>query len=475
MITQERHLAIMSLYQRGVQIRQISQILKLSRNTVRRVLRGKWQQRPQRASPYEELSPLIREVFNIAQGNVVRVQEILQDQYGHSVPYSTLTRIVQSLDLREDKKKHRSGTYEFGPGQEMQHDTSPHGVLLDGKKIKTQCAGLVLGYSRKLFIQYYPFFTRFEARVFLDKAFEFMDGTCPRCVIDNTSVLVAHGSGADADIAPDMERFGQIFGVKFIPHAVGDVDRKAKMERNFSYVERNFLAGRTFTDWQDLNEQAQKWSIEVANQKVKRSLAMSPEAAYLMEKPHLTPLPLYLPPVYQTVYRTVDVAGYVPVDTNRYSAPERLIGKEVEVHKLWDRVEVFFKNQKVADHPRLIDKRETRTCLRATHRQITATGHHPPFNRQRAHEGPCQEEKALVGQHEWLDQFVEGLKKRSSGRGVMQLRRLLDLKRTYPPEAFEKALVQALHYGLYDLSRLEQMILSHVQGDFFTIEEDEEP
>jgi hypothetical protein len=397
---------------------------------------------------------------------VVRVQEILQDQYGRNVPYSTLTRIVQSLDLREDKKKHRSGTYEFGPGQEMQHDTSPHQVLMGGKKVKAQCAGLVLGYSRKLFIQYYPFFTRFEARVFLDKAFQFMDGTCPRCVIDNTSVLVAHGSGADADIAPEMERFGQIFGIKFIPHAVGDADRKAKMERNFSYVERNFLAGRTFTDWQDLNEQAKRWSIESANQKVKRSLGMSPEAAYLMEKPHLTPLPPYLPPVYQTLYRTVDVAGYVPVDTNRYSVPERLIGKEVEVHKLWDRVEVFFKNQKVADHPRLIDKRETR---------ITATGHHPPFNRQRAHEGPCQEEKALVGQHEWLDQFVEGLKKRSSGRGVMQLRRLLDLKRTYPPEAFEKALVQALHYGLYDLSRLEQMILSHVQGEFFTIEEDEEP
>jgi hypothetical protein len=54
------------------------------------------------------------------------------------------------------------------------------------------------------------------------------------------------------------------------------------------------------------------------------------------------------------------------------------------------------------------------------------------------------------------------------------MRRLLDLKRTYPPEAFEKAVVQALQYGLYDLPRLEQMILSHVQGDFFTIEEDQE-
>ena len=449
-----------------MQIRQISQILKLSRNTVRRVIRGKGPKTPRRESPYEELSPLVQEVFKISKGNVVRVQEILQDQYGRSVPYSTLTRIVRSLELREDNPKPRSGTYEFTPGQEMQHDTSPHVVLLEGNKVKAQCAGLVLAYSRKLFIQYYPAFTRFEARVFLDAAFRFMDGTGPRCIIDNTSVLVAHGSGPEAEIAPEMERFGQIFGVQFIPHAVGDVDRKAKMERNFSYVERNFLAGRTFKDWQDLNEQAQRWSTEVANQKVKRSLGMSPEAAYLMEKPHLNPLPPYIPPVYQTLYRTVDVAGYVQVDTNRYSVPERLMGKEVEVHKFWDRVEVFFKDQKVADHPRLLDKRETR---------ITAKGHHPPFNRQRAHEGPCQEEKTLVGQHEWLDPYVEELKRRSRGRGVMPLRRLLDLKQTYPPEAFEKAVVQALRYGLYDLARLEQMILSQVAGDFFTLEEEEEP
>ena len=79
-----------------------------------------------------------------------------------------------------------------------------------------------------------------------------------------------------------------------------------------------------------------------------------------------------------------------------------------------------------------------------------------------------------MGQSERLDQYVEELKKRSSGRGVKALRRLLDLKRTYPSEAFEKALGEALRYGLYDLSRLEQMILSEIQGDFFNIDEDEE-
>jgi len=465
MITQETKEAILSLFQRGVQIRQISQTLKLSRNTIRRVIRGKWQERPQRQPPHEELSPIIQGLFKRSGGNAVRVQEILESEYGRNVPYSTLTRIVRDLDLREDKKKSRSGTYQFGPGQEMQHDTSPHQALMGDKKVKAQCAGLVLGYSRKLFIQYYPAFTRFEARVFLDRAFRFMDGTCPRCIIDNTSVIVAHGSGPNADIAPEMERFGQIFGVKFIPHAVGDADRKAKMERNFDYAENNFLAGRTFTDWHDLNEQAKRWCQEVANQKVKRSLGMSPEAAYLMEKPHLHPLPPYIPPVYQTFYRTVNVSGYVQVDTNGYSVPERLIGKEVEVHKLWDRIEVFFKNQKVADHPRLLDKRETR---------ITTNGHHAPFSRERAHQGPSVEEKALLGQQEWLDQFVQELKRRSSGRGLMPMRRLLDLKRTYPSEAFEKALGQALRYGLYDLSRLEQMILSEIQGDFFNIDGDTE-
>jgi transposase len=465
MITEETKQAILSLYQKGVQIRQISQILKLSRNTIRRVIRGKWQERPQRPSPYEELSSILPEVFQSAKGNVVRIQEMLKGEHGRHVPYSTLTRLVRDLDLREDHRKPRSGSYEFAPGEEMQHDTSPHGVLLGDQKVKAQCAGLVLGYSRKLFIQYYPCFTRFEAKVFLDQAFQFMQGTCRRCIIDNTHVIVARGSGPDAEIAPEMERFGQIFGVTFVSHAIGDPDRQAKVERNFSYVERNFLAGRIFRDWHDLNEQARRWCQEVANQKVKRSLGMSPEAAYLMEKSHLTPLPAYIPPVYQTLYRTVDVSGYVPVDTNRYSVPERLVGKEVEVHKLWDRVEVFFKNQKVAEHSRLLDKRETR---------VTAPGHHPPFNRRKAHEGPSQEEKALIGQHEWLEPFIEGLKKRSSGRGIMPLRKLLELKRTYPPEAFQKAIVHAQRYGLYDLSRLEQMILSHVAGDFFNIEDEDE-
>jgi transposase len=465
MMKQDLVQAIVSLKDKGVGVREISRILSVSRNTVRRVLRGKRPEMRQRASRYEQLAPLIQETLKFCKGNAVRAQELLRDTHGQDIPYSTLTRVLRDLELRENARKKRSGTYPFEPGAETQHDTSPHPLELGGRKLKAQCASLVLAYSRKLFIQYYPNFTRFEAKVFLREAFLFMEGSCPRCTIDNTSVIVAHGSGPDALIAPEMEHFGKIFGVQFIPHEVGDADRKAPVERNFSYAENNFLAGRTFRDWHDLNAKAKQWCIEVANRKIKRSLGMSPEAAYVMEKPYLQSLPPYIPAVYQTFHRVVDVEGYVHVDTNRYSVPERLIGKEVELHKLWDRIEIFWKQQKVAEHERWIDKREARSTLQ---------GHHLPLYPQRTRSGPCKEEMDLQGHSEGLNRYVEELKKRSSGRGMRPMRKLLSLKRTYPENPFLQAVEHALHYGMYDLSRLEQMILSQVAGDFFNLQEDDE-
>jgi hypothetical protein len=85
----------------------------------------------------------------------------------------------------------------------------------------------VLAYSRRLFIQYYPRFTRFEAKTFLLEAVRFMAGVCPVCVIDNTSVLLAAGAGADAVVAPEMAAFARTLGFRFRAHRVGNPERKA--------------------------------------------------------------------------------------------------------------------------------------------------------------------------------------------------------------------------------------------------------
>jgi hypothetical protein len=96
-------------------------------------------------------------------------------------------------------------------------------------------------------------------------------------------------------------------------------------------------------------------------------------------------------------------------------------------------------------------------------------GHHRPLNRKKAHQGISIEEQTLTGQDESLDRYVAELKKKARGRGIVKLRRLLDLQRTYPSAPFRKSVAEALHYGLYDLARLEKMILKHTGGDFFEL------
>jgi len=445
------------LQAQGHRLREISRLLGLSRNTVRRILRAPAGPAARAAGLDQAMQQRLQEVYARARGNAVRMGQILAEEHGLQLPYSTLTRWVRDAELRQPPK--RSGEYHFAPGQEMQHDTSPHRVELAAKPITAQCAGLTLAYSRRLFIQYYPRFTRFECKHFLLQAAQFMAGTCPRCVIDNTSVVLAGGAGVDAVIAPEMAAFARGLGFQFMAHRVNDPDRKGRIERPFAWVEGNFLPGRRFASFDDLNAQARRWCEEVANAKPKRALGMSAEAAYVMEVSHLTDLPALLPAVYEVFDRVVDLYGFVSVDTNRYSVPERLVGKTVTVYKHYASIEIHYRRTPLASHPRLIGLRDARHTL---------PGHHTVP--QRAPRQPSLHAQLLRGEHAALDAYVTALAAHLNGRGTRALNRLLQLKRSYPPLPFLAAVEQALKYGLFDLARLETLVLRHVAGDFFALD-----
>jgi transposase len=456
MIPTQIRSSVQTLKAQGLSLREISRLLKLSRNTVRRILRAR--ERGATAPACEpQILARLEDAFERARGNVVRAQQLLANENALQIPYSTLTRWIRDAGLRSPPR--RSGEYRHPPGAEAQHDTSPHRMVIAGKPVTAQCAGLVLAYSRRLFAQYYPRFSRFEAKHFLLEAARFMDGTCPLCVIDNTSVMVADGTGADAVIAPEMVAFARTLGFRFQAHEVGHADRKGRIERPFFYVETNFLPARSFSSFEDLNRQALAWCRDIANQKPKRVLGMSPEAAYLIEKPYLQPLPNALPPVYEAFERVVDLYGYVSVDTNRYSIPERFVGQSVTVYKYPADIRICRRGTEIARHPRLIDQRDARHTL---------PEHHP--TPVRVSRGPALEEKLLAGHHPSLERYAATLKQRAHGRGVRALRRLLELKRTYPSGPFLAAIEQALQFGLFDLGRLEKLILKQVIGDFFSLD-----
>ena len=53
---------------------------------------------------------------------------------------------------------------------------------------------------------------------------------------------------------------------------------------------------------------------------------------------------------------------------------------------------------------------------------------------------------------------------------TLALRQLLRMARDYPRDAFLSALAEAARYGMYDLDRLERMILRRVASDYFQFE-----
>jgi hypothetical protein len=69
-----------------------------------------------------------------------------------------------------------------------------------------------------------------------------------------------------------------------------------------------------------------------------------------------------------------------------------------------------------------------------------------------------------------LADYVAGLKQRSRKVVTLALRQLLRLVREYPREPLLGAVREAGRYGLYDLDRLERMILRRVTREYFLLD-----
>src|SRR5260370_193891 len=71
-----------------------------------------------------------------------------------------------------------------------------------------------------------------------------------------------------------------------------------------------------------------------------------------------------------------------------------------------------------------------------------------------------------------LAEYVAGLKQGSRKGVTLALRQLLRFVREYPREPLVGAVSEAVRYGLYDLDRLERMILRHVTREYFLLGEE---
>jgi transposase len=461
MLSQAQRTTILELHTQGVGKREIARVLGVSRVAIRRVLRSNStavpeMQRAEKAEPYRQQ---ILELFDRCKGNLVRVHEELQAG-GAEMSYAALTAFCRRHGIGY-RPPVAAGQYEFGPGEEMQHDTSPHDVELGGKKRRVQTASAVLCYSRMLFFQCYPTFQRFDCKVFLTDALRYMGGGAARVMIDNTHVVVLRGNGRDMVPVPEMAAFGERFGFQFVAHAIGNANRSGRVERPFHFIEGNFLAGRAFSGWEDLNQQAREWCDKV-NATYKKHIRAVPRELFAVERLHLKPLPAWIPEVYRLYQRMVDIEGYVALHSNRYSVPVEWIGRRVEVRETKGKIEIQLDARRLVTHRRMADVENQR---------ITLAEHRPPRGERMPRPDPHPEEKAILVAAPELADYVTALKQRSRKVITLALRQLLRFVREYPREPLLGAVGEAARYGLYDLDRLEHMILRRVTSEYFLLKD----
>src|SRR6201995_901689 len=186
----------------GKSIRQIARDLKISRNTVRRILRSREtsfsyereiQPRPKLGRWKAEIDRMLTknaEASARERLTLIRLFEELRG-LGYEGGYDAVRRYAQRWS-----REHASQTatafvpLTFAPGEAYQFDWSHEIVVLNGATVTVKLAHMRLCHSRMMFVRAYPRETQemvFDAH---DRAFGFFRGACTRGIYHNMKTAV---------------------------------------------------------------------------------------------------------------------------------------------------------------------------------------------------------------------------------------------------------------------------------------------
>lgn len=463
MIDSDKRQAIYSLYKEGMGVREISRRLNISVNTASAIIKQKGRMpdgvREDKISINEEL---LRELYNDCGGWGQRIHEILTEEHGIAIGYSTLTRMIRELELGSGKKQ-RCDHVPDRPGEEMQHDTTVYKLKIGEAWTRVVASVIYFRYSKIRYLKFYRSFNRFRMKCFLHEALVFWGFAAPVCVIDNTNLARLSGSGGKAVMAPEMEQFARKYGFAFKCHEIKHANRKAGNERSFYTVETNFLPGRRFESMEDLNAQAIYWATVRMPVRPVSKTGLIPAAAFEYERSYLQKVPLFVTPPYLVHERCTDQYGYVSCDGNFYWVPgtSRF---DVKVLQYIDRIKIYHQRKLLCEYDLPPDG--------VKNEKFAPKGQPPsryqPNNRKRP---TNEEEKKLraisVETNAYLD-FVFTLKTGKNRHGFV--RRLYGLSQKLSPALFIKSVRRAFTYRITDLATIERIAVLLMQTGVYEIQ-----
>lgn len=129
---------------------------------------------------------------------------------------------------------------------------------------------VVLGYSRLLWLTFYPRQTMQTVMRGLEAAFTAFGGVPRECLFDQMRAVIlddARSAGGKLLENPEFLRFAAHWGFRIRACRPYRAKTKGKVERPIHYLRHNFLYGREFLGDADLAAQAALWCTGTANQR----------------------------------------------------------------------------------------------------------------------------------------------------------------------------------------------------------------
>jgi transposase len=356
----------------GKSIKEIARDLRMSRNTVRKILRSgetsfayerDVQPQPKLGRWQTDLDRMLTENATKSPRERLTLIRLFEDLHGlgYTGGYDAVRRYA-----RRWQRGHASRTapvfvpLSFAPGEAYQFDWSHEIVLLNGATVTVKVAHMRLCHSRMLFVRAYPRETQemvFDAH---ERAFAFFKGACTRGIYDNMKTAV------ETVFVGKDRRYNRRFLQLCAHHLVDPVActpaagwEKGQVENQVGLVrERLFTPRLRFKTYDELNAWLTDKSIAYARmhphpERIDRTVW----DVFEEERPKLVAYRGRFDG-FHALPASVSKTCLVRFDNNRYSVNASAVGRPVEIHAYADRVVIRQDGRVVAEHPRSFGRGE---------------------------------------------------------------------------------------------------------------------
>lgn len=423
------------LFGRGVPIREISRKLEVSRNTVRRYVRGvgkpgAYQMENPRSQPVRDLvRERIREFLETERSKSTPRKQVLTgarihrllERDGVQVGVSTVRRVVREVRVEmRDALKHAYLPLEYEPGEDAQVDFF-EGVADDAKlgRIKVHVLLVRACFSGRCFAYAAPNQTREALLEGLMRAFEHFGGVFRKLWFDNLTPVVRKVlKGRTRELQRAFEVFQAHYGFEAEFCAPGKGNEKGGVEGEVKYSRHEILSPiPDINGRDDLQVLCGEWmERDVLRRMSGREQTIG--QMWSLEVGQLMDLPSSRFEVAAARTATVSNRSWIQHGTNFYSVPVEWVGRVLPLKVEAERVVVLGPNGEQVEHRRLYGQHEMSLkldhylpLLKRKHRGIDRA---VPMRRFLEQEDPCwrvllTELRRLEGEIDGSKAFVEVL------------------------------------------------------------------